>query len=43
MLFIAILFGLIYRMIYSVELHLDENEYMERVFVETERRKYDLE
>ena len=34
--FVAILFGLLYRVIYPIELHLDEDKFMYRVFVETE-------
>lgn len=36
----AIIFGLIYRIIYPVELHLDEDQYIKQVFVETETKAF---
>ncbi|NBC64308.1 MAG: hypothetical protein GVY07_01425 [Bacteroidetes bacterium] len=36
----AILFGFLYRVIYPVELYLDDNEYQTRVFVESETRAW---
>ncbi len=40
MLVVAILFGLMYRLINPVELHLDEEEYIEKVFVEEETQAW---
>ena len=39
--FVAIFFGLIYRVIYPVELHLNEDEYRMRVFVEQETHAWE--
>lgn len=36
----AVLFGFLYRVIYPVELHLDENEYQTKVFVDSEVRAW---
>lgn len=39
--FVAIFFGLIYRVIYPVELYLNEDEYTMRVFVEKETHAWE--